>query len=286
MGWILFKIADFLIKTSNVLLLLAVVGLVLALITRRRWPLWVATVGVAGIAVLSVVPVGEWLILPLENRFPPPVRYPERVDGVVVVADRVNAAVTQARGETYLGGSAERPLALIELGHRFPDAKLVLTGIGESTSAYAASAAGPMRQLFTRLGFDADRVLYEDRARNVRDSARATLDLAKPQPGERWLLVTSAAEMPRTVGTFRTAGWEAIEPWAVDYATTGTANPIAPHLRITYYLWQIDWAMAEWLGMALYHWRGWTDELFPGPRPAAPAPAPAAPAPAVAHAPP
>jgi uncharacterized SAM-binding protein YcdF (DUF218 family) len=275
MGWILFKVADFLIKASNVLLLVAVIGLLLALVTRRRWPIWIAALGVLGIAVLSLIPVGEWLIIPLENRFPLPVRYPARIDGVVAISDRINADITRARGETYISGAAERPLALIELGRQYPDAKLILTGLGESTSAYAASGAAAMRQFYGRLGFDPDRVTYEDKARSFRDFARATLDIAKPAPGQHWLLVTSAAEMPRSIGTFRAAGWgDAIQAWPVDFATTGVPDPIAPHLRITYYLWEVDWAVAEWVSLAAYHWKGWTDQLFPGPAPAAAAPAP------------
>jgi uncharacterized SAM-binding protein YcdF (DUF218 family) len=279
MGWILFKIADFLIKASNVMLLLAVVGVVLALITRRRWPLWVGALGLGGLVVLSVIPIGEWMIVPLENRFPLPVRYPERVDGVVAISDRLNAAIIRTRG-TFFATFAERPLALIELGRRFPNAKLVITGLGESTSSYPARNAAAMREIYARLGFDAERIIYEETARNPHEFAGATHELARPQPGERWLLVTSAAEMPRAMGTFRKAGWDGIEAWPVDYVTTGEYDPIAPHVRLTYYPWLVDWATVEWLGMATYYWRGWIDELFPGPAPApaqvpAPSPTPA-----------
>ena len=45
------------------------------------------------------------------------------------------------------------------------------------------------------------------------------LDL-QPQPGETWLLVTSASHMPRSVGVFRQIGWEVV-PWPVDHRTAG-----------------------------------------------------------------
>jgi uncharacterized SAM-binding protein YcdF (DUF218 family) len=37
----------------------------------------------------------------------------------------------------------------------------------------------------------------------------------QPKPGERWLLVTSAAHMPRAIGCFRRAGF-AVEACPVD----------------------------------------------------------------------
>ena len=65
------------------------------------------------------------------------------------------------------------------------------------------------------------RVELEDRARSTRENALLTLPLARPRPGERWLLVTSAMHMPRSIGVFRRAGWPELQPWPVDYRTTG-----------------------------------------------------------------
>ena len=52
-----------------------------------------------------------------------------------------------------------------------------------------------------------------------------------PTPGSHWLLITSAAHMPRAIGSFRTAGWEGILAHPVDYHT-----PAVGHSE----LWNID----------------------------------------------
>ncbi|WP_164125846.1 YdcF family protein, partial [Stenotrophomonas maltophilia] len=44
--------------------------------------------------------------------------------------------------------------------------------------------------------------------------------IVQPKPGERWILVTSAAHMPRSVGCFREAGFEVIAH-PVDYRARG-----------------------------------------------------------------
>jgi uncharacterized SAM-binding protein YcdF (DUF218 family) len=258
------KLLDHLYKASNSLLMLAALGIVLALLLRRQWAVWLAAVGVFGIALLSVVPVGEWLLVPLENRFPPPGRYPERVDGIVVVSDRINLQRVRKRDEIELGAS-ERFLAMFELAHHYPEARIVLSGIGEATNSMPVSARDVVQEELRRLGFDDSRVIYEDRSMNVPiDFARNTMAAAQPRPGERWLLVTSAATMPRTIGAFWKAGWD-IDAWPVGYLTDGDYDSVAPHMRITYYLWLVDVAMVEWLGMARYWWAGWTDAPFPGP---------------------
>ena len=90
-------------------------------------------------------------------------------------------------------------------------------------------------------------------------------DIAKPKPGERWLLVTSAFHMPRSVGLFRKAGF-AVEAYPVDWKV-GTSEDLFTNIS--------SWPMAgcnssisrvrEWLGLIAYRLTGSTDALLPAP---------------------
>ena len=44
----------------------------------------------------------------------------------------------------------------------------------------------------------------------------------QPQPGERWLLVTSATHMPRSMGIFRQAGFN-VMAWPAHFYTLFTS---------------------------------------------------------------
>ena len=63
------------------------------------------------------------------------------------------------------------------------------------------------------------------KSRNTVENAVFSMDLAKPQPGERWLLVTSGYHMPRAIGIFRRAGF-AVEPYPVDWRTRGPEDAL------------------------------------------------------------
>ena len=63
-----------------------------------------------------------------------------------------------------------------------------------------------------------DRIVLEDKSRNTAENAEFTRRLVDPKPGERWLLVTSAMHMPRSVGAFRKAGFP-VEAYPVDWRT-------------------------------------------------------------------
>src|SRR5690606_36369683 len=76
-------------------------------------------------------------------------------------------------------------------------------------------------RLLVALGVEEDRLELEGRSRDTFENASFSKQIAAPQAGETWLLVTSAFHMPRAVGVFRKAGFP-IVPWPVDYKTSGT----------------------------------------------------------------
>ena len=76
-----------------------------------------------------------------------------------------------------------------------------------------------------------------------------TRDLVKPKPGERWLLVTSATHMPRSIGAFRQAGFPVI-PYPVNYRTNGRLWSLSMPSNKLRALQLVDQATHEWLGLA------------------------------------
>ncbi len=88
-------------------------------------------------------------------------------------------------------------------------------------------------------------------------------ELAKPKPGERWLLVTSAQHMPRAIGVFRQAGF-AVEAYPVAWQT-GLRPDFEPSLNIVGNLSGLDAAAYEWVGLAAYWFTGKSAALFPAP---------------------
>ncbi|PLW80988.1 hypothetical protein CWI75_18005 [Kineobactrum sediminis] len=59
--------------------------------------------------------------------------------------------------------------------------------------------------------------LLELRSRNTAENAALSLAVAQPQPGQTWVLVTSAFHMARAMHEFHQAGWPEMSPYPVDY---------------------------------------------------------------------
>ncbi|MBC7905837.1 MAG: YdcF family protein [Rhodospirillaceae bacterium] len=259
--FVLSKLMGLLTQPANMVLLVLLAAC--ALLFSRRAVLGRALVCAVTVILLllAVLPWDYWLVASLEKRFPAP-SLPARIDGIVVLGGSVDPVISAARGQTSVNGTVERLTTLVELGLRHPQARLVFTGGTGSVTAQELKEAPVARAFLDSLGFDSGRVLYEAQSRNTWENARFTRDLVTPQPGETWLLVTSATHMPRSVGAFRAAGWQVL-PYPVDYVTTGRNGGLRFNLGGG--MNAVANASHEFLGMAYYRLRGWSDSLYPSP---------------------
>jgi uncharacterized SAM-binding protein YcdF (DUF218 family) len=248
------------VAPGNLLLLLLLAGLVAMARGRRRGFRLVLAAALA-LAAAAVLPVGQWLALPLEVRFPVPT-LPARIDGIIVLGGAIEPGITKAHGEVALNEAGARIVEAFILARRDPEAKLLLSGGDASIFPHPGEdEAEDTRRLFLAFGIAPERILVEGRSRNTYENALYSHALADPKPGQTWVLVTSAMHMPRAVGCFRHVGWNVL-PYPVDFHTTahpGLGFALADHLGL------LDLAAKEWVGLVAYRLLGRIDEVFPGP---------------------
>jgi uncharacterized SAM-binding protein YcdF (DUF218 family) len=260
--FVLSKLFWFVARPGTFALLLALAGLA-AVWRGRRWGRWPLLAGLGFYLSLMALPLHIWVQMPLEDRFPRPAEAPTRVDGIVVLGGAVEQGLTEARGIPALNGAAERMTEPVVLMRRYPEARLVFTGGQGSLVHGEATEADVARQLWTDMGVPPERMLFETAARNTHENAVLTRELAKPRPGETWLLVTSASHMPRSMGVFRQAGWRLV-PWPVNYRT-GRSLDVWYNATFPTRLSEFEWGLREWVGLVAYRLLGRTDAVFPAP---------------------
>jgi uncharacterized SAM-binding protein YcdF (DUF218 family) len=257
---ILSKVLTPLISPGNFLLALAIVGLIFG---ARRWGKAATWVGTLGLVALAVLPGGGYAIAALENRFPAS-EAPAKVDGIVVLGGSIQTGTSAARRQPVLNDNAERDFAFVALARRYPEAKLLFTGGSGKLFPDGTTEAAVARDLYVALGLDPSRLLLEDLSRNTWENGLLGREVARPAPGETWLLVTSARHMPRAIGVFRRLNWPAT-PYPVDYRTAGDVRfDFGWDLGIG--LRSAGEAFHEWGGLIVYFLLGRTSEFLPGPQ--------------------
>ncbi len=263
MFFVLSKTAGYLLLPSNILLLIGLVGLLLLLTRWRRAGVGLMAASLILFALCGFLPIGKVLAHALESRFPPwnPAR--GAPEGIVVLGGAISPALSRIYRAPQLTGSAERVTVIAKLARDFPKARIIFSGGDASLSGRAGREADYLLPLLDTFGVPRGRVALENRARNTYENAVFAKALAKPKPGERWLLVTSAQHMPRAVGCFRRVGFP-VEAYPVDWN-------LPPHpaygfaLAVSNGLRSLDAAVHEWEGLVAYWLSGRTSSLLPGP---------------------
>jgi uncharacterized SAM-binding protein YcdF (DUF218 family) len=260
------KVVWFFATPSNLLISLILVGLILALFKRLRTiGIGLSLVFTLATLALGLLPIASYILVPLEERFPSFSDDGRPVAGIILLGGSVEASDSISRGSIVANESAERVLDTITLAHRYPTARILISGGGGTVFGDGAAEAPIIANYFKSIGIDPARILIDDRSRTTAENAAYSRELAKPQEGERWLLVTSAWHMPRAVGVFEKAGFP-VTPYPVDFRTAGGSGTHRPFAFVSEGLRRLDIASKEWAGLIGYYASGRTLRLFPGPQ--------------------
>lgn len=264
MGYVLSKVIGALLAPGTVLAIILAIGIVM-LWTKRYLRYGRALLSALALitAGLLISPLQPWLTETLENRFPENPPLPAHIDGIIVLGGAIEPLISEARHRSTLNDGAERLTAAVMLSKAHPEAMVLYTGGSADPLRQDATEAPWAADLLTNLGVPPDRLLAEGKSRNTFENALLSQDMVKPQPGQVWVLVTSARHMPRSVGIFNRLNWPVI-PYPVDYQSGGdlpwtNGDIVLRRVRL------LAVALHEWIGLAYYALNGWTDRLFPGP---------------------
>jgi len=261
--WIISKIFWILASPNTSLFLVLLAGVILLFLDHEKFGKKLIVVATALIFITSSLPIHQILLLPLENRFPIPQSLPERVDGIIVLGGAEIPRLTKLRGQVSLTDSVERLTNFISLAQRYSDAKLVYAGGQGDITHQKYKSATTARLFFEQMGLDTNRIIFDSQSRNTQENAKNALQLAQPKKGEKWLLITSAWHMPRSVGIFRKLNWQVI-PYPVDFKKPGKLEMVIRIPRFST-ISSVSNVVYEWVGLFYYWLMGRTSELFPGP---------------------
>ena len=229
--------------------------LVVLIFWRRRWARKLLVVIFCLIAILHSGLVGRALRYPLESRYTPVIDPAQ--------AEPYDAIVVLTGGSIPAGGLIPFPTIEVAMFRRLDEAwrlyrihrkPIVVSGGHVNPFTPAANENQIARDYLIRWGVPPTDVLGEDRSRDTFESALEVQKLLKQKGWRRYLLVTSAVHMPRSMLAFSARAPEPI-PAPGDFSlgelkltpldffpTLGAARGIAESLH-------------EYIGLANYYWR-------------------------------
>lgn len=175
--------------------------------------------------------------------------------GIVVLGGAlVSGQVWLGHTQPLLNDAAERMTTAVALLQRNPQLRVVFTGGEGLLFGTGPNEAQRTKIFFDSMGVPDGRVSYESASRNTHENAVLTARLPGIDITQRWLLVTSASHMPRSIATFTKAGWN-VTAYPVDFRT----GPVTPWTDYSLAGGADRWELAlhELVGLLSYRLAGW-----------------------------
>jgi uncharacterized SAM-binding protein YcdF (DUF218 family) len=214
------------------------------------------------LAVLpAFLPLEELLGRRLESAYSVPNPLPEQIDGILVLGGTVDWQVSEARGQMSLNQGGERMMVVSGLAERYPNARLVFTGLYKEVVPNDFANSVTSNGFLSGSAFQNRSIIFIGQARSTYEEALLSIQTLQPRVGERWMLVTSAYHMPRAMATFQAQGWLMI-PYPVDFRTTGKLT-FNPSINVFGKLVELDDFSREWGALFIYQRLGRIERMFP-----------------------
>lgn len=237
------KIAGGLLLPLPLLLLLMALGLLLLWCTRwQKSGKMIVSIAWMLLLALSLQPVADSLLRPLEQRYPTS-NHADDIDYIVVLGGGYTWNPAWAPSSNLIGNSLPRVAEGVRQWRMHPGAKMIFTGGPASTNpvsnAYAAA------QVAISLGVPTADIIQLDWPRDTDDEAVAVKQIV----GQRaFLLVTSANHMPRAMRFFHHQGLTPIAAPANQMAIASPLNGWEKALPSPLWLSHSERAVYEGLG--------------------------------------
>ena len=205
------------------------------------------SIGWLVLALLSLQPVADSLLKPIEDTYPT-WRGGEKVQYVVVLGGGYTWNPAWAPSSNLINNSLPRLAEGIRLWHENPGSKLIFTGAAAKTNPVSTALAGA--RVAESLGVPASDIIVLDRPKDTEEEAQAVKQAIGDAP---FLLVTSASHLPRAMIFFRNAGLNPLPAPANQLAIESPLNPWERAIPSPFWLMHSDRVGYETLGR-IWQW--------------------------------
>lgn len=183
------------------LLLLIALGIALLWFSRfQRTGKLCVSLGWLLLLLLSLQPVADSLLKPIEDKYPT-WRDEKRVQYVVVLGGGYTWNPSWAPSSNLINNSLPRLTEGIRLWYENPGSKLIFTGAAAKTNPVSTAEAGA--RVAESLGIPRSEIIVLDKPKDTEEEAAVVKEAIGDAP---FLLVTSASHLPRAMIFFRRAG--------------------------------------------------------------------------------
>ena len=260
MTFYLSKFLWFVFNPFNLLIIIIIIGYLFNLFNLKLLSKFFYFFAVFIFFISAVMPTGSYLNYLLEKNFHSKNYLPETIDGILILSGATNPYLTKEHNQINFHGSVERLTESVSLIKKYPNAKIIFSGGSGSLKYPSLDHASVAKNFFSNMGIDSSKIYYEKTSHNTYENILFSKRIARPKINEKWLLVTSAFHLNRSLGVSEKLEWIFI-PYAVDFNKTKKFS-WKLSFNLLSNLLEFQQASHEWAGLLAYYLMGRSDRIF------------------------
>ena len=260
MSFYLSKVLWLIINPFNILIFLLLITICFLLLKKNKFTYFFLSLFLIFLVSFGMLPVGKYLIYKLEKYYHNTIILPDKVDGLLILGGATNPFLSDEFNQINLNGSVERLIEAIRLIKIYTETKIIFSGGSGSIQKPKMDHARIAKQFFMQIGLDTDKMIFENKSRNTYENILYSKKIAKPKKNERWIVITSAFHMNRTIFIGEKNDW-LLTPYAVDF-TQPKKFKFKPNLDLLNNLNQMQRGSHEWIGLITYYLMGRTSRIL------------------------
>ncbi len=253
MFFIASKIFWYIFSPLTLIAILLMTGCLLLALKQAKWGRRATGLAIALFVIGGVLPTGPNLIVYLESRYDVP-GIPDDVAGFLVLGGAIHVQDETRARQMSIRDHGERFTEMLRLSRAYPQVPIVYSGGDGGLTQSSPKESDIVQNYLKEIGYLNERLRFENRSRSTYENMAYSLELVHPQPGDKWVLITSAFHMPRSAAVFRKGGWNVL-PYPAGYLEDGTYKVLGD-LDVLGNFYKLQVATKEIVGIIAYKLTG------------------------------
>ena len=260
MSFYLSKILWLILNPFNIFILINFLIIILYVLSFRRLSITIFVINFLFLIIISILPIGNYLIYQIEKEYHSNNEIPESIDGILILGGATNVLMFREYGQISLNGSAERLVESVDIIRKHQNAKVVFSGGSAVLNRPDLGHSDVAKFFYKKMGLNTNRIIFENNSRNTFENILFSKEIIIPKKNEKWLLITSASHMKRAQLVAEKNNWNLI-PYAVDFKNFKNFK-FTVNLNLLLNINSFQQGLHEWLGLVSYYLMGRTSKIF------------------------
>ena len=200
-----------------------------------------------------ILPTGKFLLYLLEKNYHEfsEISNLEKIDGILILGGSTNPLLSSQYNQIIFQDSVERLFESQRIIKKFPDAKVIYSGGSGRVFNNNYKETDDAKEFFIINDININRIIFEDSSRNTYENIIYSHNLAQTISNEKWLLITSAFHLKRSIYVAKKIGWK-LTPYPTDFKVS---KKFIFNFSIDFFsnLSSFHLASHEWIGIYYYY---------------------------------